>query len=254
MKAGKGLKKATLLFLVFLVLWTPYRYLTGILGWRVLHYMGHLQFITESIAKLTISFGLVYLFLKKYNDSWKDVGLKKENAFKSAALAIIGSLSVMAAYLAMGGELRPEPLGLIYLFLVVGPTEELVSRGYYFSIIMRDFGGKRGFLFASMFSSIYFSLGHVPIDIFVANYGMLTTFFHLSIAFLIGLILAGYYHIGGDNLLGPSILHAMVDVCGAYIIFLNPKVQFISIIAELVIFTIILLLWAYLPNIKGKAD
>ena len=214
--------------------------------------MSYPQFITESAAKLIISFGLVYLFLKKYNDSWDDVGLKKENVFKSAALAIIGSLSVVAAYLAMGGELRPELLGLIYLFIAVGPTEELVSRGYYFSMILKDFGGKKGFFLASLISSLYFSLSHVPIDLFVTNYGTLTMFFHLSIAFLIGLILAGYYYVGGGNLLGPSILHAMVDVCGAYIIFPNLKAQFIPVIIEMTILTTVLLLWYALSIKLGK--
>ncbi len=247
---GRGFKKATLLFLTFLALWTPYRYLTGILGWKLL-YVSSLQLAIESTVKLAVSFGLVYLFLRKYNDSWSDVGVKRKSALKSAALAAAGSLLLMAAYLALGGEPRPDPLGILYLFLVVGPAEELMGRGYYFSMIMSDFEGRRGLLFASLVSSLYFALSHIPIDILVANYGISEMIFHLSMAFFIGLILAGYYHVG-DNLLGSSILHAMIDVCEAYISFQNPRAQLISLAAGMTVLMIVLILWAF--TLKGAKN
>ncbi len=235
-----GLKKTSLLFITFLVIWTPYRYLTGILGWKVLA-SSPLQLLTESVVKLIVSFGLVYIFLRKYGDSWRDIGVKSERTLESTALALTGSSLLVITYLAMGGEMRPKPLGLLYLFSVVGPAEELMNRGYYFSMVMKDFNGREGFLVATFLSSLYFSLSHIPIDVLVSRYGAAGTSLHLLFAFLAGLILAGYYHLGGDNLLGPSIVHAMMDFCNAYIAFRN-SAQTTYLIVGMIVLTVVLLL------------
>lgn len=237
----KGTLKSLGLFAAFILVWTPYRYMTGMLGWGVLTSQP-LPLLVESLAKLTVSFGLVYLFLRRFGDSWEDVGVSRRGMVESIALALPGSLALLSTYLAMGGAPNPDPLGTLHLFLVVGPAEELVDRGYYFSMIAADYRGRWRFWFAASISSLLFALSHLPIDLLVLRYGSTEVVMHLLAVFMAGMVLAAYYYFGW-NIVGPSIVHAVMDVCGAYISFENDASQFMATGIGMTVVVLIPAIW-----------
>ncbi len=237
----EGLTKSLKLFAAFILVWTPYRYVTGILGWSVLT-SEPLPLFVESVIKLVVSFGLVYLFLRRFRDSWEDVGVSRRGMEESLSLAALGSAALISIHLAMGGEFALDFLGTLHLFLVVGPAEELVDRGYYFSMTASDFEGKWRFWGAASLSSLLFSISHLPIDILVARYGLGVIAVHLLSVFVAGMVLAAYYYFGW-NVAGPSLLHAVMDVCGAYISFEDSTSQFMATGIGMAVVAIIPVIW-----------
>ena len=129
-----------------MAVWTPYRYVSSGFMADVLPENPLLMFI-ESVVKLSASFGLVYLFLRLYGDSWSDVGIKRDWAGASLLLALIGSSLFVLPHLLLDGRLSPNPLGVAHLLLVVGPAEEIVDRGYFYGMIRSDLEGMRGLFF-----------------------------------------------------------------------------------------------------------
>ena len=242
----KGLVKSLELFVAFILIWTPYRYITGILGWGVLT-PEPLPLFVESVVKLVVSFGLVYLFLRRFGDSWEDVGVSTRGLRESLSLAALGSVALLSIHLAMGGEPALDFLGTLHLFLVVGPAEELVDRGYYFSMTASDFEGRGKFWVAASVSSLLFALSHLPIDLLVARYGSEVVAMHLLSVFVAGMVLAAYYYFGW-NLAGPSLLHAVMDVCGAYIYFKDGASQFMATGIGTAVVAIIPVIWWLVGN------
>lgn len=242
---ASGLRKSLYIFTAFILIWTPYRFLTGALGWKAFS-LSPLQLLIESVVKLSVSFGLVYVFLRYYGDSWKDVGLSGRGFWESLVLGSVGSLWLMSFYLAAGGRIEAELLGALHLFLVVGPAEELLSRGYYFSMIVRDFR-HRGLAIGALLSSFLFALSHLPIDLFVAKQDISGIALHLISVFLSGIIFCSYYYTGW-NLVGPSILHASVDFCSAYIHMKSD--HFISIVGMLILAAIPPIWWTIREKFK----
>ena len=240
----EGLVKSLKLFIVFILIWTPYRYVTGMLGWGVLT-PEPLPLLVESVVKLAVSFGLVYLFLRRFGDSWEDVGISRRGIGESVSLAALGSLILLLVHLAMGGKPNLNLLGTLHLFLVVGPAEELVDRGYYFSMTASDLGGRWRFWGAASISSLLFALSHLPIDLLVAKYGPGDVAMHLLSVFFAGMVLAGYYYFGW-NVAGPSILHAVMDVCGAYITFKESASQFMATGIGMTAIAVIPVIWWFL--------
>ncbi len=200
-----------------MAVWAPYRYVSSGFIADVVPENPLLMFI-ESVVKLSASFGLVYLFLRLYGDSWWDVGIKRDWAGASLLLALIGSSLFVLPHLLLDGRLSPNPLGVAHLLLVVGPAEEIVDRGYFYGMIRSDLEGMRGLFFAALVSSLYFAIEHIPVDLWVKRYDPWQTSVHLLLAFLVGLIFAAYYEAGEGNLIGPSLVHAMVDIVGVYMI------------------------------------
>ncbi len=248
----EGLVKSLKLFIAFILIWTPYRYVTGMLGWGVLT-PEPLPLLVESVVKLAVSFGLVYLFLRWFDDSWEDVGVSRRGIEESLSLAALGSVSLLSIHLAMGGKPDLNLLGTLHLFLVVGPAEELVDRGYYFSMMASDYEGRWKFWTAASLSSLLFALSHLPIDLLVAKYGLREVSLHLLSVFAAGMVLAAYYYFGW-NIAGPSMLHAVMDVCGAYIPFEDSTSQFMATgIGMTVVATIPVIWWFLRRSLRSRS-
>lgn len=235
-----GLRKALYLFAVFMLIWAPYRYLTGVLGWRPLS-TEPAVLLLESAVKLVVSFGIVYAFLRRYGDSWSAVGVTKRGLAESLSLAFIGSLCLIITYLLFGGRVDPELLGTIHLFLVVGPAEELINRGYFFSMPAGD-SRKFRLPFAAILSSLFFSLSHLPIDLFVFKMSIPNVMFHLANVFPTGIILCCYFY-SGWNFAGSSLVHATIDFCSAYIRLESETASFLSTVVGMLVLAIIPPLW-----------
>lgn len=248
-----GLHMSLALFISFMAVWTPYRYLTGALGWEIIP-KDPLPLLIESTVKLAVSFGLVYLFLRISEGGWGDVGILKSGLKESLILALVGSLALLMIHLAMGGELKIDSLGLLHLLLVVGPAEELVDRGYYFSMVAREVGRRRmRFPIAATFSSALFALSHLPIDIFVAGYDAQAIAWHLLSVFIAGMVLSSYYY-PYMNLAGPSLVHAAMDVCSAYVNFKSPQAQFMSFVMGIAVLSLVPLVWWLIWGRSGLSE
>ncbi|MCK5593193.1 CPBP family intramembrane metalloprotease, partial [Candidatus Bathyarchaeota archaeon] len=91
--------------------------------------------------------------------------------------------------------------------LVVGPSEEIESRGYFQTRLQEHFGPR----FSIIFPSLLFALAHIPIDILIWRYDVWTILFHLLGVFVSGSLM-GYLYYRSRVLAGPIFLHAFQDI------------------------------------------
>jgi membrane protease YdiL (CAAX protease family) len=98
-----------------------------------------------------------------------------------------------------------------FSFLVVGPSEEYIFRGFVFGGLLNVFKG-RHWLFLAFVSSIFFAGVHLY---YAIVYGVASS---IQFADLItfGMAMAATYYASGGNLLVPAIIHGAYDAT-AYI-------------------------------------
>lgn len=91
-------------------------------------------------------------------------------------------------------------------FLVVGPSEEYLFRGFVFGGLMKVFKG-RHWLFLALISSIFFAGVHLY---YAIVYGVASS---VQFADLItfGMAMATTYYVSGGNLLVPAMIHGAYD-------------------------------------------
>ncbi len=161
-----------------------------------------------------------------------DLGLVREKAFSSFLKGLIVTSFAwffgffLTPYLLYGSytlKIEEDLLKIVVLsanfILVSGPVEEILFRGYILGQARLALGeGRLRLLAAVTFSSLLFSLSHLPIHIFVWKSEFFSALLFLFFAFVIGYILALMYLATG-NLLGAivahtewNMLHAFVDI------------------------------------------
>jgi membrane protease YdiL (CAAX protease family) len=96
-----------------------------------------------------------------------------------------------------------------FSFLVVGPSEEYLFRGFVFGGLLNFFKG-RHWLFLALVSSIFFAGVHLYYAV-VYGVASLVQFVDL-ITF--GMAMAATYHVSGGNLLVPAVIHGAYDAAG----------------------------------------
>jgi membrane protease YdiL (CAAX protease family) len=214
-------------FLVLTGIWTLYRLWSvnliiydGEVNWRMF-------FVTQIVFQLLLAL-LPILFIVRYVEKRRieSIGLSRQKFIRNAFFGIFLSLfnSIVFACLAhvlfvplgagpIAFTINPENLGLTSIFLmpltfllVVGPSEEIETRGYFQTRLLEHFGPR----FSIIFPSMLFALAHVPIDILIWRYDVWMMFFHLSGVFVSGSIL-GYLYYRSGVLTGPIFLHAFLD-------------------------------------------
>lgn len=97
-------------------------------------------------------------------------------------------------------------LGTLFIFYLVGFSEELLYRGYLQPEAIKALGKYKGLLF----TSIYFGLIHLPNDIFVQQTGGIKLFLQ-PLSQTIGGILLGLVYIKSENIWAPSAMHALMN-------------------------------------------
>ncbi|TET19113.1 CPBP family intramembrane metalloprotease [Candidatus Bathyarchaeota archaeon] len=214
-------------FLVLTGIWTLYRLWSvnliiydGEMNWRMF-------FVTQIVFQLLLTL-LPILFIVRYVEKRRigSIGLSRQKFIRNAFFGIFLSLFNSIAFVCLAYVLfvplgagpitltiNPENLGLtsIFLmpltfFLVVGPSEEIETRGYFQTRLLEHFGPR----FAIIFSSMLFALAHVPIDILIWRYDVWMMLFHLLGVFVSGSIMGYLYYLSGV-LTGPIFLHAFLD-------------------------------------------
>ncbi|HSR09964.1 MAG TPA: CPBP family intramembrane glutamic endopeptidase, partial [Thermodesulfobacteriota bacterium] len=94
-------------------------------------------------------------------------------------------------------------------FLVVGPFEEYVFRGFVFGGLLSLVRG-RSWLGPAFFSSVLFALAHAYYGLVygAASLAMFTELTFLGMAFAI------MYYLSGGNLIVPALIHGLYDATG----------------------------------------
>ena len=226
---------------IFLVLWTPYRYLTPILISKGISIRS-----LDSLVKPLVKSGIVISCLRfldriPKNRYMQELGIRRKGLLKGIVYGAVTwllytlTLQCSTLYFVGGGAIHPrlrltisDPieyfLDLWYYILIVGLFEELLARGY----ILREFykGIKLKFrgILSIIASGFLFSLFHLPIDVYVMKLGLVTILFHLLFSFSFS-ILAGYLFIrSGWHLASVIVLHGMMDV-KPFFSLIPPNVQ-----------------------------
>jgi membrane protease YdiL (CAAX protease family) len=215
--------------LIFMIVWTPYRFLTSILISKGISIRA-----LDSLVKPVVKSGIVLLclrFLDKIprNQYLRELGIKRENLFNGLILGLLAwflytmTLQYVTLCLSADSLLLPslkimawEPskylLDIAYFILIVGLFEEIFARGYILKEFLNGITGKFRLLIALLASGTLFSLFHFPIDIFVMEYGLdqllLHSFFTLSFSVLAGVLFVR----SGWQIASVVVLHGLMDV------------------------------------------
>lgn len=98
---------------------------------------------------------------------------------------------------------------ILLSFVVIGPAEEYIFRGFVFGGALRTFPKRHWFVLA-LLSSALFAFVHFY---YFLNFGLASSVIIPDI-FAIGLALSIAYYFSGGNLLVPILLHALFDSFG----------------------------------------
>jgi membrane protease YdiL (CAAX protease family) len=96
-----------------------------------------------------------------------------------------------------------------FSFLVVGPSEEYLFRGFVFGGLLHVFKG-RHWLTLALVSSIFFAGVHLY---YAVVYGV-ASLVQFADLITFGMAMAATYHVSGGNLLVPAIIHGAYDATG----------------------------------------
>jgi membrane protease YdiL (CAAX protease family) len=100
-------------------------------------------------------------------------------------------------------------LMIVLSFVLVGPAEEYIFRGFVFGGLLKVFS-KRNWVVLAFVSSFLFAATHFY---YVEVYGVASVIpFIVIISF--GLAMAFAYYLSGGNLLGPALIHGAFDATG----------------------------------------
>jgi len=235
-------------FLVLTGIWALYRLWSvtliicdGEISWRMF-------FVTQIVFQPLLALLPILLIVRCVEKRRiGSIGLSRRGFIRNAFFGIFLSLFNSAAFACLAYVLfvplgagpitftiNPENLDLTSIFLmpltfllVVGPSEEIETRGYFQTRLLEHFGPR----FSIIFPSMLFALAHVPIDILIWRYDVWMMFFHLLGVFVSGSIL-GYLYYQTRVLTGPIFLHAFLDTQSLAYAFnfdyerLSPEVRF----------------------------
>ncbi len=169
--------------------------------------------------------------------------LRNSRAALKSGLSLFGVLAVIGTAAAAGivnilSAFDPEAANLLHhpnpvlqvppdlawvmvgiSFLVVGPAEEYLFRGFVYGGLLSLSRG-RHWVFLAFLSSILFAAAHLY---YALVYGLASLAAFAEIVF-IGLALAGTYYLSGGNLLIPALLHGAFDAFGFMAVAVSPGV------------------------------
>jgi membrane protease YdiL (CAAX protease family) len=127
-----------------------------------------------------------------------------------------------------------------FSFLVVGPSEEYLFRGFVFGGLLNVFRG-RHWLTLALVSSIFFAGVHLY---YAVVYGV-ASLVQFADLITFGMAMAATYHVSGGNLLVPAMIHGAYDATG-YVsvatssglgVQLRELMIFIGLIAAVLVFS-----------------
>ncbi len=108
-------------------------------------------------------------------------------------------------------HVRPDHAWFMVLasFLMIGPAEEYIYRGFIFGGLLRIFNNRHWFIIA-LFSSMLFAAMHLY---YILIYGVASVITFVEIT-AFGIAMALTYYMSGGNLLIPAMIHGAFDATG----------------------------------------
>lgn len=106
-----------------------------------------------------------------------------------------------------------------FSFLIIGPAEEYIFRGFVFGRLLKIFHGKHWFALAFL-SSLIFAFVHLY---YLLTFGITSAIIFTDII-AIGMALAIAYYASGGNLIVPALLHGAFDASGFFSIAIGSNV------------------------------
>lgn len=108
----------------------------------------------------------------------------------------------------------PASPGLAWLmvaasFLVIGPAEEYIFRGFIFGGLLRIFQNRHWLIWAFL-TSVLFAFVHIY---YLLTFGITSSIFFVNII-AISMALSIAYYVSGGNLFIPALLHGLFDASG----------------------------------------
>lgn len=226
MNTRKTLIKIIKIYLMILLVWTIFRYLTADFVKTSDTNFFILQVIFQPLIWLIPV--LVYvIFLERR--SLSSLGLVKKNLFSSilvgSILCVMGYVLyclLLPTFLSLFGYvdlstlqvwIAPQSSNVNWLllmsftvFVIIAVSEEVVHRGFIQNRLME----KTNPLIAILFSSFLFTVSHLPVLLFVYDCNL-----HTSVAFLFDIftfsLILGYFFYKTKNLFGCIVWHGLHD-------------------------------------------
>ena len=129
-------------------------------------------------------------------------------------------------------------------FLVVGPAEEFIFRGFIFGGLL-NVVGKRHWISLAFLTSILFAAAHLY---YTLDYGLLSIImFTQLVAF--GMAMATTYYLSNGNLLIPSFIHGLFDATGflttAVSLNFGATLRLQLFFVSLAVFGVVLMQWLW---------
>lgn len=214
------------IYLPLLVIWSIFRYFTASFVKTSDTNFFVLQIMFEPLIWL-IPVLIYVIFLERR--SLSSLGLVKKNVFSSiligSVLCVVGYILyclLLPSFLSLLGYvdlstlqvwIAPQSSNVNWVilmsftvFAIIAVSEEIVHRGF----IQNRLTEKINPLIAILFSSLLFTVSHLPIYIFVYQYNLHTSTAFLFDIFTFGLVL-GYLFYKTKNLFGCIIWHGLSD-------------------------------------------
>lgn len=187
------------------------------------------KIIFSTTIKLIMSAIFIFIILKLYK---LKIGFGKKSLVKG--IFWFGSMLCIASmFNFLGGYQNPEisfihALPMIIMFLVfalsVGLCEEIVFRGFIFSLFRKYFGeSKKGIYTSVLLSALIFGCVHF-LNLIVYPDLVITTIAQVISAAFVGVLFAVIYY-RTENLLPCIILHAIFDFAGYFWICFSKNIN-----------------------------
>ncbi len=225
----KFLGLVTLVFIVKIIIWGFYRYLTGSMDFFTNPENGReMNYWVSMIAKPVLQLGPVLLiWLYIFKEKGSPFRFTKKNLFSSVVWGCIGGLIffVVASFvyvghmwirgmgtdfsLVMGWDTVGWGLVIATLFsymIGTGPAEEIFSRGFLQDQTSRAFSIGH----AILFSAVLFAIGHLPISILVYDLPWKVIAWYMVVLVIMGGFFSIIYHWSRNIVLG-IIIHGLWD-------------------------------------------
>jgi membrane protease YdiL (CAAX protease family) len=225
----KFLLMILVVFVVKIVIWGFYRYLTGSLdiftnpanGAENTYWAG---IVAKPVLQLTPVFFLWWYMFREKGIPFR---LTKKHLFSSIIFGcILGFIYYFVASGVMIGVFEVSGMGtdfhfvagwddagwwliiaMMFSFMIgTGPTEEIFARGFLQDQTARAFNLK----FAIIFSAILFAAGHLPISILVYHLSFMTIVWYMIILVVMGCFFSILYQ-WSRNIVFPAIIHGLWD-------------------------------------------
>jgi membrane protease YdiL (CAAX protease family) len=146
-------------------------------------------------------------------------------------LASAGVFYIISAIDPRALNLLHRPIPLLHLpphldwimvwvsFLIVGPAEEYIFRGFVFGRMLRLYP-ERHWLLIALLSSLLFAAAHLY---YILIFGI-ASLVPLTEIITIGMALAVTYYLSGGNLLIPALIHGAFDASGFVAAGISPEI------------------------------